>query len=397
MNSNATKHIEEVIEKITPELKELTLKIHDNPELGMQEFNACKWQCELLSKYGFDAKDNFCDIPTAYKAVYKSSKIGPKIAMLAEYDALPEIGHACGHNLIAMVSVGSGIVIKELVDIYGGEIHVIGTPAEETAGAKVPMSKAGAFDDYDAVMMAHPADMDVESVNSMALVSEKFEFFGVPAHAAGAPEQGLNALDAVVSFYNLVSVLRQQTKSDARIHGIISKGGTAVNVIPDHTEAIYNIRSNRMADARMLTEKIHKCAEAAALGTGTTLKISPVDEDFMDTCSNMCLSDLACEQLESLGRPVVRLGGVPIPGSSDLGDVSYHCPAIQLGMSMGPSEDGQSYSAHTLSFAKQSGYDPAIDSCLVFVKAFALTAEKLLTEPEHLQKIKKEFEEMTQC
>lgn len=395
MDKEIMKHIEYVTEQITPELKELAINIHNNPELGMDEYKACRWQMDLLSKYGFDTTDNFCGIPTAYKAVYKGAKAGPKIAMLAEYDALPEIGHACGHNLIAMVSVGSGIVIKELIELYGGEIHVIGTPAEETAGAKVPMSKAGAFDGYDAVMMAHPAEIDVESVNTMALVSEKFEFFGAPAHAAGAPEQGLNALDAVVSFYNLVSVLRQQTKPDARIHGIISKGGTAVNVIPDQTEAIYNIRSNRMADAKILAEKIHKCAEAAALGTGTTLKISPVDEDFMDTCSNRTLSDLVCEQLEALGRKVLRLGDVTMPGSSDLGDVSYHCPAVQLGMGMGPSEDGQPYSPHTESFTKQTCYGPAIESCLSFVKAFAMTAKKLLTEPEHLERIRKEFEEMT--
>ena len=255
------------------------------------------------------------------------------------------------------------------------------------------MAKAGAFDDFDAVMMAHPASMDAESPDTMAIISLKFEFFGRPAHAAGAPENGRNALDAVVSFYQMVSALRQQTKPDARIHGILTKGGTAVNVIPDYTEAVYNIRSNRVADVKPLAERVRACAEAAALGTGTTVKISPADEDFMDTYSNRALSDLACEQMEILGRNMLRFGRIVMPGSSDLGDVSYRCPAIQLGMSMGPSEDGNPYEPHTVEFAKQACTQTALDSCMTFVKGFAMTAAKLLAEPEHLEKIKKEYDE----
>ena len=384
---------EKKVEMLAPELKELSLKIHENPELGKEEFKACRWQVELLKKYGFDAQYNFCGIPTAYHASYISGKPGPKLAFLAEYDALAGLGHGCGHNLIAMVSVGSGIASTEFADEFGGEIHVIGTPAEESAGAKVPMAKAGAFDDFDAVMMAHPASMDAESPDTMAIISLKFEFFGRPAHAAGAPENGRNALDAVVSFYQMVSALRQQTKPDARIHGIITKGGTAVNVIPDYTEAVYNIRSNRVADVKPLAERVRACAEAAALGTGTTVKISPADEDFMDTYSNRALSDLACEQMEILGRNMLRFGRIVMPGSSDLGDVSYRCPAIQLGMSMGPSEDGNPYEPHTVEFAKQACTQTALDSCMTFVKGFAMTAAKLLAEPEHLEKIKKEYDE----
>ena len=384
---------EETVNEIAEELKELSLKIHDNPELGHEEVQACRWQMEILTKYGFEAEKNFCGIPTAYRAVYRGKKPGPKLAMLAEYDALPELGPGCGHNLIAMVSVGSGLAIRPFVDEFGGEIQVIGTPAEETAGAKVEMARQGAFDDFDAVMMGHPADTDAESVDTMALVSLKFEFFGRPAHAAGAPETGLNALDAVVSFYQMVSVLRQQTKPDARIHGIITKGGSAVNVIPDYTEAVYNIRSNRVADAWPLAERVKACAEAAALGTGTKVKISPVDEDFMDTYSNRALSDLACEQMELLGHKMMHFGRIVMPGSSDLGDVSYHCPAIQLGMNMGPSEDGKPYGAHTVEFARQACSQTALNRCLDFVKGFAMTAAKLLAEPEHLEKIRKEFDE----
>ena len=392
--------IDAVIQQAAPELKELALKLHANPELGHEEFKACQWQVELLRKYGFEAADHYCDIPTAYHAVYRGAKPGVKIAMLTEYDALAGLGHACGHNLIAMVGVGSGIAIRELVDEYGGEIHVIGCPAEETAGAKVPMAAKGAFDGFDVAMMAHPGHVDVESCNTLAIQAIKVEFFGRPAHAAGAPETGLNALDAMINFFNLVNALRQQTKPDARIHGIITKGGSAVNVIPDYTEAIFNIRSNKVADVKPLTERVKACAQAAALGTGCTVKISKYDEDFMDTCTNVYLSDLACEQMEALGHSVLKLGNMTMPGSSDVGDVSYHCPAIQLSFGMGLPEGyvgsgnpftDVPYGPHTKEFAAQACRPEALNNGLDFVKGFAMTACKLMTEPEHLEKIKAEF------
>ena len=391
MKPEIQEKIETTIRQITPELKELALNLHANPELGMQEFKACKWQMELLKKYGFQTEDNFCDIPTAYHAVYKGTKPGVKIAMLAEYDALPELGHGCGHNLIAMISVGSGIAIKDLVDEFGGEIHVIGTPAEESAGAKVPMAAKGAFDEFDVAMMAHPSHLDAESFNTLAIQSLRFEFFGKPAHASGAPETGLNALDAMINYFNLVNALRQQTKPDARIHGIITKGGTAVNVIPDYTEALFNIRGNKIVDVKPLSERVKTCAQAAALGTGCRVEISKYDEDFMDTCTNVYLSNLACDQMEQLGHSMLHMGNATMPGSSDLGDVSYHCPAIQLSVGMGAPDGDEPYAPHTKEFAAQACKPVALDNAIDFVKGFAMTAEKLMTEPEHLEKIKEEF------
>ena len=216
--------VSKIIDALAPELKTLALNIHDNPELGLQEFKACAWQKELLAKYGFQIEDDFCNLETAYKAVYKGKKQGPKIAFLAEYDALPGLGHGCGHNLIAMVAVGCGIACREFADEYGAEIDVIGTPAEETAGTKVPMSAMGVFKDYDAVMMAHPAFANAESMNTIAMDAYKIEFFGKPAHAASAPHEGINALDAMINFFNLINAMRQETKPDARIHGVITDG-----------------------------------------------------------------------------------------------------------------------------------------------------------------------------
>lgn len=383
--------IEKTAAALEPELKKLALDIHDNPELGNQEVKACQWQTELLQKYGFEVERNFVQIPTAYRAAYKGKKEGPRIAMLAEYDALPELGHGCGHNLIATMAVGSGLVIRPLVEELGGQIDVIGTPAEETAGAKVEMTRRGAFDSYDVIMMSHPFEENSSSINTMAMYARKFEFFGKPAHAANAPEEGLNALDAMINFFNLINALRQQTKPDARIHGVIKNGGVAANIIPDYTSAEFYIRANKIAYVEELFEKIKACAEGAALGTGTTVKVSRIEEDFKDTNSNMYLSELACQQMEKLGVTMPRIGANPVAGSSDLGDVSYVCPSIQLSCGMGPLADGSHYGAHTREFERKACSEEAIKNALTFVRGFAMTAAELLTNPAHLAAIKEEF------
>lgn len=391
MEQKVMDRINAVVEELTPDLKKLALDIHGNPELGHQEVKACQWQTELLEKYGFKVERNFCDMATAYKAVYQGKKPGPRIAMLAEYDALPEIGHACGHNLIAMMSVGSGLAMREFADEYGAEITVIGTPAEETAGGKVEMSRKGAFKGYDAVMMAHPYQDGGSSMNTMAIVCRSFEFFGKTAHAAAAPEEGINALDAVINFFNMVNALRQQTKPDARIHGIIVNGGVAPNIIPDYTKALFYVRASKMAYVEELLEKITACAEGAAMGAGCTVKISPEEEDFKDTDSNLYLSELACVQMEKLGYSLKRNGSETIPGSSDLGDVSYEAPSIQLMAGMGKEDGEDDYVPHTVEFEAHACREKSLNMALDFVKGFTMTAIELMTNPEHLAAIKEEF------
>ncbi len=391
MEQKDLNRVQEIVAEIAPDLKKLALDIHANPELGNQEFKACQWQVELLKKYGFETSVGFCDIPTSYKAVYKGKKPGPKIAMLAEYDALPGLGHGCGHNLIAMISVGSGIAMREFADEYGGEIHVIGTPAEETAGAKVEMSAKGAFKEYDVAMMAHPFEENGSSINTLAMACRRYEFYGRTAHAAAAPHEGLNALDAVINFFNLINALRQQTKPDARLHGIIEKGGEAPNVIPDYTSALFYIRANKAAYVDELMSKLEACANGAALATGTTVKISEAEADFKDTDSNLYLSELACRQYEKLGHSITRHDREILPGSSDLGDVSYECPSIQLMCGMGEMPDGSHYGAHTKEFVERACSEDALNNGLEFVKAFTMTAIELMTDPAHLKAIKEEF------
>lgn len=383
--------VSKIVDRLAPELRKLALDIHDNPELGLQEYKACAWQKELLGRYGFAIEENFCDIETSYKAVYKGRKPGPKIAFLAEYDALPELGHGCGHNLIAMVSVGCGIACREFADEYGAQIDVIGTPAEETAGTKVPMSAKGVFDGYDAVMMAHPAFANAESINTIAMDAYKIEFFGRPAHTAAAPHEGINALDAMINFFNLVNAMRQQTKPDARIHGIITDGGKAANVIPDYTAANFYIRANRVADVKKLAERVRNCAAGAALGTGCTYKMEYNEENFKDTCTNKALNNLAVDNIQPfLSEPIYRLGDIHAPGSSDLGDVSYEAPAIQVIFKIGeyPNPMG---GGHTPEMAAAAGSEYGINNGLNFVKGLVMTAIELMTKPEALAAVKEEF------
>lgn len=394
MDKQIIERVSAAAEALRPELVEMSQTIHDNPELGGQEFKAKQLQVDLLRKYGFEVEENYCDFPTAYRAVYKGRKPGPKIAMLAEYDALPKLGHGCGHNLIAMMSVGSGIAMREFADEYGAEIYVYGTPAEETAGTKVEMSKRGLFKDMDVAMMAHPANENSSSINSMAIFCRRFEFFGKSAHAASAPEQGLNALDAMINFFNLINALRQQTKDDARIHGVILNGGEAPNIIPDYTSALFYIRSSKTAQLRKLMERVEECAKGAALGTGTTVKITPDEVDFKDTCSNMYLNELACQQMELLGIPMRRLGTAPHMGSSDQGDVSYECPSIQLNSWMGPPLHGKNYYGHTVEFEEMACTPTAYENAMNFIEGFVMTAIELMTNPDHLKAIKEEFAQM---
>ena len=392
MEERILKRIDEIVSDIGPELKKLALDIHDNPELGNEEFKACKWQTELLEKYGFSVEREFCGIPTAYRATYKGAKPGPRIGMLGEFDALPGLGHACGHNLICTMAVGSGITMREFADEFGGEIVVIGTPAEETAGAKVEMSKKHAFDDLDVAMMSHPAYADCDSLNTNAIKCFQVEFFGRAAHAAAFPEDGINALDAMIQLFVGVGLLRQQTKDGSRIHGIILEGGKAPNIIPEYAKALFYARAPRFAYAMEISEKIYDIAKGAALATGCTVEIKDAEEDFKDTCSNRYLSDLMVDNMEKYyGHKFMRSGGIAIAGSSDLGDVSYCCPAIQTitGLSA-PGEDAV-YKPHTPEFAVRTGTDQAVANCLDFVKGFTVTAIQLMTEPEHLEKIREEF------
>ena len=383
--------IDKTVKTLTPELKELSRKIHDNPEVGLEEFKALMWQTELIKKHGFDVEENYCGMPTAYRAVYKGKKTGPKIALISEYDALPEIGHACGHNLICMIGVGAGIGLKEFADEYGGEVYIYGTPAEENVGGKLPMVAAGAFDDIDAVLEVHPACIHTDSWNSSAFGGLFIEFFGRASHAAASPEGGLNALDAMILLFNSIALMRQQTKEDARIHGVIRNGGTAPGIIPEYTRAEVMARAYRVSDVYDLLDRIKAAADGAALATGCKVKYYPSEEGYKDTVSNQTLSKRAAGYAEEQGYKLKWFNGAHAQGASDLGNVSYVCPSIQLMCGIGTSPDGTEFGLHTRYLEERAGTDEAIDIALDYIKVLIAVGIDLMTEPEFLAEIKEEF------
>lgn len=385
---NKIERIDHTFDLIKDDLKAMTLEIHANPELGMEEYQACELQMNLLKKYGFEVRNNYCGIPTSYIACYKGEKSGPKIAMLAEYDALPGIGHACGHNLIAMVACGAGIGMKEFADELGGEIYVIGTPAEETVGAKAIMADAGGFDEMDVIMMSHPGYFNLESANTLAIKSVYFDFYGKTAHASGMPEDGLNALDAVINTFVMINALRQQTQDDARIHGIITMGGDAPNIIPDHTQAHFFVRAEKIDYLESLFEKVCDCARAGAMGAGCRVEITLGEGQFCDTNSNKVLSKLNTKNMELLGEKMLPAPEKAIAGSTDMGNASYRCPAIQT---IYDTTHWVEVPAHTVEFTECVKTEYALEQSVKCAKGHVLTAIDLMEDPAHLEAIREEF------
>lgn len=381
--------LENKFSEIFEDLKELNEYIYKNPELGRKEFKACEAHKNLLKKYGFEVEENYIGIPTAYLAKYSSEKKGIKIGYLAEYDALPEIGHGCGHNILGTTSIGAGILLKEYIDEFGGEVLIFGTPAEETFGAKVDMAEAGCFDDIDVAMISHPTGKNHEkSGTSQAMEALQFTFRGKTAHAAGDPYNGINALDGVIQFFNSVNALRQQTKDSARIHGIISNGGEAANIIPDLAVANFYIREATTKEMLKLSERVKNCAKGAALATGTSLEIENYEYTFKHLVTNEKLSSIYTKNLELQGIKDIPMSDPT--GSSDCGDVSHHCPTIHTYFPISKCE----LTGHSLEFAKATITEEAYQGMKEAIFALVMSGKDILSDPNLLKEIKDEFNQM---
>ncbi len=378
----------ELINKLSPELNELSLEIYNNPELGYEEFKACKLHSELLMKYGFNVQANFSGVETGFKAEYKSGKPGITVAYMAEYDALPGIGHGCGHNLLGTVSTGSGIVLKEIIDEIGGTVVVFGTPAEETSGAKVTYVENHEFDNIDIAMMAHPGNEYSKSGSSLALEPVQFEFFGKTAHAASAPEKGVNALDAAIQTFNSINALREHIKSDSRVHGVILDGGRAANIVPDYAKCQFYVRSTSRTYNLELLEKVRNCARGAALATGCELKITKYEFSYDNLVTNQILSDVFSEKIYEaagikMGEPSKSMGSV------DAGQVSQVCPTIHPYFDI---TNDKNIIGHTVEMAKSTLTDYAKEQMKNTIAALVLTAAEVIQNKELYEKIKYEFD-----
>jgi len=367
------------------ELVRLSLDIHDNPELGFQEVKAASWLSDYLKSNGFSVERNIAGLSTAFRAVYGEGK--PKIVVLAEYDALPGIGHGCGHNIIAASAVGAGVASKIVVDNLGGSIIVLGTPGEENFGSKIDMVKAGIFDDVDVAMMVHPSILNIAMERMLASSSLEVEFFGKAAHAAVQPSQGVNALEAIILAFNSINSLRQHIKEQARIHGIITDGGEAPNVVPAHSAAKFIIRAPDYAYLEELQGKVLNCFKGASLASGARLEYRWGDKVYAPIKNNVALAKLFSDNLELMGRRL-DVFDLQIPfGSSDMGNVSQVVPSIHPMVAI----VSPKVSLHSVEFASAAASEAGHQGLLDAAKAMAMTMVDVIGRPEVLEKIKQEF------
>ncbi|WP_276353870.1 M20 family metallopeptidase [Cohnella caldifontis] len=380
--------IRETIAGQTANLKEVASFIAAHPELGHEEKLASARLTEELEKLGYAVERGTLGIPTAFIAEYRSATPGPTVALLAEYDALPEIGHACGHHLICTMALGAAAGLRAVLDETGGTVRVYGTPAEETKGAKVDMAAAGLFDHCDAALMAHPYHRFEKSGSSLAMDALQFEFHGKSAHAAANPEEGINALDAVIQLFNAVNSLRQQTPDHARIHGIISHGGVAPNLIPDYAAARFYTRSATRPYTDELTRRVTACAEAAALATGCRLDVTNYEYSYDELRTNSALHEAFLANLAEAGVPPEAVHDSEDHGSLDLGNVSLRCPAIHPYVQVVDAP----YNLHTAEFRDAAQLDRAYDAMVFGATVLAWTACDVLTDPELVLRIREEFD-----
>lgn len=387
MAEKYTEKIQNIIKNLRPELQELSEYIYEHPELGHEEFLSSKAHVELLKNHGFEVEYPYLGVETAFRAIYKGEKEGPAIAYLSEYDALPGIGHGCGHNLLGSTDTGAGIALSKLVDEIGGTVVVLGTPAEETNGDKVTMAAADTFDDIDVAFCTHPSDGYYTSGTSMAMEAIEFRFYGKTAHAAAAPFEGKNALDACLNTFNNINSFRQQMHPSARVHGVIKDGGEAANIIPDYTRAEFYVRAMDMPYLNELREKVIKCAEAGAMAAGCTMEWGHYEASYHNMITNETLSKRYNQNMKLLGVEMQEEERDSM-GSMDMGNVSQVVPAINPYFEI---TNGKTVSAHTVEFRECTKTEEAYEGMEKTIAAFTQTAIDLITDSTLLEAVKDEF------
>jgi amidohydrolase len=343
MEPDAKAAAREVVGLVERELVDLSHRIHAHPELRFEEERSSAWCAELLSERGFAVETGVCDLPTAFVATAGN---GPLVlGICAEYDALPGIGHACGHNVIAAAGVGAGVALAPLADDLGITLKVFGTPAEEGGGGKILMLERGAFDGVHAAMMVHPAPTEMERLPCLAVAHLDVHYSGKEAHASAFPELGRNAADALTLAQTAIGLLRQHIAPEARIHGIVTHGGDAPNVVPAHTSGKWYIRERTLARLAELEPRVHRCFEAGALATGCEVEIAPQSPNYSEFKDDRQLLDLYLANARELGRTFPDLGPIAdrMAASTDMANISLAMPAIHpmLGLDSFPVSNHQ--------------------------------------------------------
>ncbi|MDI3419193.1 M20 family metallopeptidase [Streptomyces luteolus] len=361
-------------------LVELSHALHDDPETAFEETRAAERVAALLEEAGFTVRRGACELPTALTATYGTGDL--TIGVCAEYDALPELGHACGHNVICAAGVGAAIALTAVADELGFRVKLLGTPAEEEGGGKVLMLERGAFDDVTVAMMVHPEPGDAVDPRGSSTAVGRFEatFTGRAAHAASAPEAGLNAADAAVVAQVAIGQLRQQLRDGHRVAGIVRNGGERTNIIPERTVLEYEVRTPTGEELQTLRERVLDCFRGAALATGTTLDVRPTQPDYVELRHDPALMQAYARNLRAAGRDVPEPGPVPrgLGASTDMGNVAQALPAIHPGIGI----DGAQGTPHTRQFAVDAASPAADEAALTGALAMAWTGLDLAADPD---------------
>ncbi len=380
--------IVQIVDRIAPELIELSHKIHENPELGLQEHRAAAWQAELLERHGFAVEKPFCSMETAYRAVKGTLGRGPQIAFLAEYDALQGLGHGCGHNLIAASSCGAAIALAEVLEGQEGAVILFGTPAEETLGAKIPMVEQGAFDGVDCAMMMHPsASENLVGRGGLAAMGVNVEFFGKPAHSS-RPADGINALTSTIALFNGINGQLHLWPNKSKINGIITKGGDASNVIPSHCACRFTVRADKKKQLLAMYDDLVRLAQAAANQTGAKVQITH-DPISAERYSNNVIDRAFLANMALLGEEMAWPDPEMMCGSSDIGNVSLAVPAVHEYLSL----HAPGVAGHTPELREAARSPRADEVVTLAAKGLAMTGLDIFENPQMRQAMWQEFRE----
>jgi amidohydrolase len=381
--------VADAVDRLAEDLERLSHQLHDHPELAFKEQKAHDWLTEFLGKHGLAVERGVGGIATAFRATMAGATPGPTVAIMAEYDALPGIGHACGHNVIATAGVGAGAALAAALGTlpFAGRIQVIGTPAEEGGAGKVRLMEAGVFDGVDAAMMIHGRCGTQVWRPTLGIIKVKVEFFGQAAHASSWPWRGVNALNAVIALFNALDAMRQQIRPDARVHGVITKGGEQANIIPEYTSAEFYLRGTTVSYCHELLRRFTAAAEGAATATGCRVNIAPDATVHEPMKPNPTMAGLFRQNLEYIDFPEDPDDGQAGYGSTDCGNVSQTLPTIHPYIRISP--DG--VPGHSREFAQWARSPIARAGMVAGAKALALTALDLLAEPQALERARRDF------
>ncbi len=385
--------ITDEIEACSDQLWAMALDMHENPEVGHEEYRAAALLSGFLEERGFSVQRGLAGMDTSFRARWNCGD-GPVVAILAEYDALPGMGHACGHNIIGASAVGAGAVLKQALERAGveqvGEVQVIGTPAEEGAvdgaGGKVPLVESGAFDRVDCAMMVHPSTGNGSRSTSLAREAMEISYHGKASHAGGSPHQGRNALEAAILTFNAWNALRQHVTDDVRIHGIITEGGSAPNIVPEFSEIRMYVRAADVDYLDEVVERVKNCARGAATATGCTVEFRTTCYRYANLVCNNRLADAYSANFQVLGETIddsLRAGS----GSTDMGNVSQVVPSIHPYVAI--AQPG--VAGHSVEFRAAAAEEGGRRGMILGAAAMAMTALDCLTDEKLLESIKEEF------